>query len=123
MDSSAKVKTTEHVPRYSNYQAGIVFHCPSKQTVLGGTLMKRTLMVGLLSLGLAISAFGSGAGTKAPKHNKFAQKQAKLADKQEDKSEKGALKAECKNNKSAACKQAKRDFKAEEKAEKQTAKK
>ena len=83
--------------------------------------MKRTLIVSLLSLGLAVSAFGNGAG-KAPKHNKFAQKQAKLAGKQEDKSEKAALKAECKNNKSAACKQAKRDFKAEEKAEKQQAK-
>ena len=83
----------------------------------------RTLTVFLLSVGLAISAFGSGAGTKAPKPNKFAHKQAKLADKQEGKSEKAALKAECKNNhKSAACKQAKRDFKAEEKAEKQQAK-
>jgi len=98
----------------------------------------RTLTVCLLSLGLAISAFGSGTSGKAPKQAKFAHKQAKKANKQEDKSEKAAFKQQLKNEHaackanphSAAChdlkqrqKMEERDFKAEEKAEKRADKK
>ena len=68
----------------------------------------------VLAMAVATSAFGYGKAAKAPKPE---HKQAKLADKQEDKAEKRDLKAYCKNHTKAQCKQAKRSFKAEEKAE------
>ena len=81
----------------------------------------KLITVFVLAMAVATSAFGYGHA--APKAAKSEHKQAKLADKQEDKAEKAALKADCrKNHKSAACKQDKRAFKAEEKAEKGKAK-
>ena len=80
----------------------------------------KAITVFVLSMAVATSTFAYSHGTKVSA--KHATNQAKLADKQKDKAEKARLKMECKDNKSAACKQAKRDFKAEEKAEKRNAK-
>lgn len=74
----------------------------------------RAITVFVLSMAVATSAFGYGKDAKLPKS---AHKQAKLADKQEDKGEKAQLKAYCRDHSKAQCKQAKRSFKAEEKAE------
>lgn len=67
----------------------------------------------VLAIAVATSAFGYGKEGKAPK---LSHKQAKLADKQEDKTEKAQLKAYCKDHSKVQCKEAKRSFKAEEKA-------
>jgi hypothetical protein len=79
----------------------------------------KALTVFVLAMAVATSAFGYGG---APKHGKSAHKQAKLADKREDKTEKADLKAYCRDHSKAQCKQAKRSFKAEGKAENGNAK-
>jgi hypothetical protein len=81
----------------------------------------KAITVFVLSMAVATSSFAYSHST--PKSEKSAHKQAKLADKKEDKKEKAALKAECKKHpNSAACKQDKRAFKAEERAENHKAK-
>ena len=80
----------------------------------------KAITVFVLSMAVATSAFAYSHGTKvSPKH---ANKQAKLADKREDKAETADLKAYCRDHSKAQCKQEKRSFKAEEKAEKRNAK-
>lgn len=74
----------------------------------------KAITVCVLAMAMASSAFGYGKEAKVPKS---AHKQAKLADKQEDKTEKADLKAYCRDHSKAQCKQAKHNFKAEEKAE------
>ena len=64
-----------------------------------------------LAMAMATSAFACGKTPKPHNHARF-------ADKHEDKAEKRDLKAYCRNHTKAECKQAKRNFKAEEKAEK-----
>jgi hypothetical protein len=79
----------------------------------------KAITVFVLSMAVATSAFGYGKEAKVPKS---AHKQAKLADKREDKAEKADLKAYCRDHSKAQCKSAKHDFKAEEKAENHKAK-
>jgi len=139
-----QAKPTDNVPTYLKSQAVMVVSL-SKQAAnlhIERIAMKatRTLTVYLLSLGLAISAFGGAttSATTAPKHAKFAQKQASQTEKQQEKSEKAAFKQHLKSERAAckanpnrvAChdlkqrqKMEKRDFKAEEKSEKRGFKK
>ena len=76
----------------------------------------KAITVFVLAMAVATSAFGYDHG--APKPAKSAHKQAKLA----DKAEKADLKAYCRDHSKADCKQAKRAFKTEEKADKGKAK-
>ena len=136
-------KPTDNVPTYLKSQAVMVVSLSQQvanlQTERIAMKATRTLTVYLLSLGLAISAFGGAttSATTAPKHAKFAQKQASQTEKQQEKSEKAAFKQHLKSERAAckanpnrvAChdlkqrqKMEKRDFK-EEKSEKRGFKK